>query len=142
MNNFLSAITLLAFALLLSKCSVGGKKGHLLKYESKEPDFVDGGKTSDSLMKTWACQVIEYENWQPNDLNDSILTVNLINCKKPLDPDPGEQVYEFKDIARHLKNVLSKPEKYNKYYIIFVKIDSAEKRPHHDGAEIRSSDIE
>jgi hypothetical protein len=142
MNNFLSALILLTFSLLLSKCSVGGKKGHLLKYESKEPDFVDGGKTSDSLTKTWGCQVIEYENWQPNDLNDSILTVSLINCKTPLDPDPGEQVFEFKDIAKHLKDVLRKPEKYNLYYIIFVKIDSADSRQHRDGAEIRSSDIE
>jgi hypothetical protein len=82
MTNILTTRKFLTFSSWLRSSFIEGKKGHLLNYPSKEPDFLDVGKTSDSSMQACDCQAIEYENWGPDGKTDSILAVHLINCNK------------------------------------------------------------
>jgi len=66
MNKFLTILKLLTCSLLLSRCSTGGTQGYLLGYPSKEPEFLDGGKTADSLMQVFR---IDYFLPKKNEVN-------------------------------------------------------------------------
>ena len=47
-----------------------------------QPDFVDNGKTVDSLKKVYNCESIDFKNWEVvvnEKVTDSCLTVRLIS---------------------------------------------------------------
>ncbi|MEJ7627097.1 MAG: hypothetical protein WKF35_09550 [Ferruginibacter sp.] len=108
-----------------------------------QPEFIDNGKAIDSLLKAYNCESVEYDNWKDNDATDSCLTVCLINSNKVLAGDnPDENGNQLEGIALSIKRSLAKPQKYNSFYIIFVKkekVNGEDIRVHSAGMEIRSS---
>ena len=108
-----------------------------------QPNFVDGGKTIDSLVKAYNCESVEYDNWKDNDATDSCLTVCLINSSKvPKSNNPDEDGNQLKGIASSIKKSLANPQKYNSFYIIFIKkenVNGEETKVHSAGMEIPSS---
>jgi len=71
------------------------------------------------------------------------LTVCLINSSKvPKSSNPAEDGKQLKGIASSIKNSLANPQKYNSFYIIFVKkenVNGEEIKVHSAGMEIPSS---
>lgn len=116
------------------------------KINALEPEFVDNGKTIDSLIKLYKCESIEYENWDENDALDSCLTVCLINSKiLPSNNNPEESSNQLKGIALSIKKALVVPQIYNSYYIIFVKkekVFGSELKIHSDGMKIPNTELQ
>jgi hypothetical protein len=110
-----------------------------------QPEFVDNGKTVDSLKKVYNCESIDYENWGDKKETDSCLTVCLINSSiVPLVDNADKQHLQLKEIASTIKKSLTKPQIYKSFYIIFiekVKVGGEEFKVHSLGGEIRSKDL-
>ena len=110
---------------------------------TREPEFVDNGKTVDSLIKVYNCEGVEYDNWKDNDATDSCLTVCLINSNKvPTTSNVDEEGEQLKAIVLSIKKSLANPKNYSSYYIIFVKKDNTNcisTKTHSAGMEIQSS---
>jgi hypothetical protein len=90
MNYFLRILISLILSICLYNCSSSN---------STPPEFVDGGKTIDSLKNAYNCQGIEYENWEDDDATDSSLTVCFINSNKIPTGNPDESYEQLKGIA-------------------------------------------
>ena len=147
-NNliFMKLTFRLFYVLTISLCFYNCSNNHTKNKEVAtigQPEFLDNGKTIDSLIKAYNCESIEYDNWKDNDANDSCLTVCLINSNKvPSGGDVDENANQIKEIALSVKKVLVKPQNYNSYYIIFVKKDKVnglETKAHSAGMEIPST---
>ena len=135
---------LLTVSLCFYNCSNNGTKSKEF-IKNRQPDFVDNGKTVDSLIKVYNCESIEYNNWEDNDATDSCLTVCLINSNKvPSGDNVNGNVNQLKGIALSIKNSLAKPENYNSLYIIFVKKDNVnglETKNHSAGMKIPTTEL-
>ena len=142
MKQTFRLFSLLTISLCIFSCSNSDTKGKEI-VASGQPKFVDNGKTIDSLIKTYNCESVEYDNWKDNDATDSCLTVCLINSSKvPKSSDPENDANELKGIASSIKNSLAKPQTYNSFYIIFVKKENMNGeiiKVHSAGMEIPSS---
>jgi hypothetical protein len=104
--------------------------------------FKDQGLVIDSIKKAYQCQSVELENWGDSDLTDSTLTICLINSNRPPSNQGDSGYIELKSIAQQISRVVTTPEKYHSYYIIFVKRDSIGgivTRSHTAGADIPAS---
>ena len=88
---------------------------------SRPPQFNEGGTTVKKLKDEFNCEAIEFENWGDNDTHDSTLTVCLINSKKVAPADTEQTRNQLRAVASNIKNALKYPQRYNAYYIIFVK---------------------
>lgn len=134
----LSTISLFFFS-----CASNNTKSEMM---TLEPDFADKGKTIDSLIKSYKCENIEYENWDKNDAVDSCLTVCLINSKiLPSNNNPEKSSNQLKGIALSIKKALVVPQIYNSYYIIFVKkekVFGSELKIHSDGMKIPNTELQ
>lgn len=110
-----------------------------------QPEFVDNGKTVDSLKKAYNCENIDFENWGGKKEIDSCLTVCLINSSKVPsagNTDPDKQYLQLNEIASAIKKSLAKPHIYKLFYIIFIEKDKVnEVEVHSLGVEIRSKDL-
>lgn len=110
-----------------------------------QPEFVDKGKTVDSLKKVYNCESIDYENWGNKKETDSCLTVCLINS--PIVPSSNnfdKQDLQLKGLALTIKKSLTKPQIYKSFYIIFMKkgkVFGKEYKSLSLGWEIRSKDL-
>lgn len=125
MTAFNRIIAISLFVCCLVNCS--SKKtntGTPKNASTSTPKFTDGGKTMDSLKLVYQAESIEYENWEDNDLNDSTLTVCLINSRILLPQKPDSNYIQLGNIARQIDRVVSTPESYQSYNIIFVKLDT------------------
>lgn len=84
------------------------------------PKFNDNGKVIDSLKKAYNCETINFENWGDKKVNDSCLTICLINSSKiPAFSDVEGSVKQFKSIASAVKKSLTQP--YKSFNIVFIK---------------------
>lgn len=112
-----------------------------------QPEFVDNGKTVDSLKKVYNCESIDFENWEVvvnEKVTDSCLTVRLINSSKvpSVDSDPDNISLPLKEIASTIKKALVKPQNYKLFHIIFIKKDKVgEVEVYSLGGEIQSKNL-
>lgn len=111
--------------------------------ETKIPEFVDNGKTIDSLKKVYDCENIEFNNWEVSKAEDSCLNVCLINSTKISSIlNLNSDVDLTKEIASAIKKQLVKPAQYNSFYIIFIKkemVNGEEIKVHTLGSKITSN---
>jgi hypothetical protein len=111
---------------------------------SRPPQFKDGGNTVKKLKDEYNCEAVEFENWEEDDAIDSSLTVCLVNSKR-VSPANQEQTFnQLKAIASTIKNALKYPERYNSYYIIFVKRENVlgmATSSHTAGATIQAKEL-
>lgn len=109
----------------------------------ENPEFVDSGKTVDSLKKAYNCESIDFENWEDKKVLDSCLTVRLINSSKVPSAeysDPDKENLPLTEIASAIKKSLAKPQNYKSFHIIFIeKVDDVE--AYSLGGEIQSKDL-
>lgn len=109
-----------------------------------QPAFTDSGKAVNELINKYQCEKIEFENWEDDDLEDSSLTICLINSKYKFAIEPDKSLGELESVASAIKKVVVHPEKYNSYYVIFVdrrKNFLLESNSHKYGGEIPSSQL-
>ncbi len=110
-----------------------------------QPQFLDGGKTVDSLIKVYNCEGIEYDNWEEKKPTDSCLTVCFINSTKvPPATDFENSIGSLEKIASVIKRSLKKPQDYKSYYIIFIKKETKNGmifRTHSNGMKIPSTEL-
>ena len=129
---------LLAISFFVCNCSNN-------ETEISQPEFLDNGKTIDSLKKVYNCESINYENWGDKKATDSCLTVCLINSSKvPTGSTVDSHVDQLEEIALAIKKALRKPQTYKTFYIIFVKketINGIETKDHSGGMEIPSNHL-
>jgi len=110
----------------------------------RQPEFLDNGRTVDSLKRVYNCESIEYENWEDDDATDSSLTICLVNSNRVPSSNINDTYSQFKEIASQIKQSLAKPESYKSYYIIFVKIDTVNgivSKSHTAGSDIPSTNL-
>lgn len=87
---------------------------------SAPPEFKAELNTVNYLLKTYECEDIEFENWEDDDLTDSVLTVCLINSGTILKMSEEMQSKQLKLVGTKLKSSLKYPERYKSFYVIFV----------------------
>ena len=116
-------------------------------WQSHKPNFKDGGATLANLKREYHCESLEFENWRREDVNDSTLTVCLINSKLAASLQAKKielQVEQLKQIARRIRSVVEKPSRYKSYYIIFVQKEGTfpfETKVHSLGMDIANEDL-
>lgn len=118
MQSEISLILSVFLAISFSTCSVKEKP-------SIAPQFIDNGKTIDSIKMEYSAENIEFENWEEDDSFDSSLTICLVNSKGLFSKGIDPKVQEFKSIASRIRNSLANKTKYKTYYIIFVKSEKS-----------------
>ena len=115
------------------------------KKHQDPPLYIDNGKTIDSLIKAFNSEGVEYYHWDI-DNSDSCLNIGFVNSGKvPSFKDVDVTVRKYKAIASLIKKVLANPEKYNSYYIIFVKKEKGivgDVRIHSAGMQLKNKDLE
>ncbi|RVT72735.1 hypothetical protein EOD40_15090 [Flavobacterium sufflavum] len=109
----------------------------------EKPEFVDNGKTVDSLKKAYNCENIDFENWEDKKVTDSCLTVRLINSSKVPSAEysnPDKENLPLKEIASAIKKSLVKPQNYKLFHVIFIeKVGDVE--AYSLGEEIQSKNL-
>lgn len=135
---------LLTISICLCNCSSNNTKNKELA-SAIRPDFLDNGRTVDSLKKVFNCESIEYDNWGFKKVTDSCLTVCLINSTKvPSGTNADSSADQLKGIALSIKKSLKEPQTYKLFYIIFIKKENVfgqETKTHSQGMEIAGTEL-
>jgi hypothetical protein len=145
MYNLLRLLFICSVLISFCHCKpTSSKTEDQLANNSRTPEFADKGNAIDNLKRQYLCETVEYENWEPDDLTDSSLTVCFINSKRVPEGDADKSFDQFKSIALQVRNAVVKPQKYKSYYIIFVKRETVygmTQNVHSAGADIPSKEL-